>query len=93
MGAQARATITLRAADSGLLGVPHGSCSRGGTVLLPADDIGGRAEKSALKCLYVATVCRRSIPLSRAGSLDPRRLFMRAVAVGSTTWPIAEFAL
>ena len=53
MGVQARATLTRRAADSGLLGAPHGSCSRGGTVLLPADDTGGRAGKSALKCLYV----------------------------------------
>ena len=29
MGVQARATLTRRAADSGLLGAPHGSCSRG----------------------------------------------------------------
>jgi hypothetical protein len=37
----------------GRLGAPHGSCSRGGTVLIPADDPGGRVGKSALKCLDV----------------------------------------
>jgi len=40
----ARANLTLRAADSGLLGASHGSCSSGGTVLLQADDPGGRRE-------------------------------------------------
>ena len=35
MCAQARATLTRRAADSGLLGAAHGRCSRGGTVLRP----------------------------------------------------------
>jgi hypothetical protein len=43
----ARAHLPRRAAASGLLGALHGSCSRGGTVLIPADDPGGRVGKSA----------------------------------------------